>query len=183
MVGDDFFAGMARPFIAGSPPAGPVLSEYGTGFADFVARWPAAVGLPYLADVARLEVAATELDDRPAVGERGPRRQHGRAGALALALLDDLDPRRQALGDAVTRPNNRDHSTRAGRPSGIDDPLDEHLSGDAVKHLGRLGPHPRALAGGHDEDRKRLGHGCMRVPGRGTTHGLCSSNLSGGSSN
>jgi len=56
-VGDDFFAGMARAFIAQSPPAGPVLSEYGAGFAAFIERWPPAETLPYLADVARLDWA------------------------------------------------------------------------------------------------------------------------------
>lgn len=56
-VGDDFFAGMARAFIAQSPPVEPVLSEYGAGFAAFVARWPAAAALLYLADAARLDWA------------------------------------------------------------------------------------------------------------------------------
>ncbi|HJQ55465.1 MAG TPA: DNA-binding domain-containing protein [Vineibacter sp.] len=57
VVGDDFFATMARAFISQSPPTGPVLSEYGASFANFVAVWPAAGGLPYLADVARLDWA------------------------------------------------------------------------------------------------------------------------------
>jgi hypothetical protein len=57
VVGDDFFAGMARAFITRSPPTGPVLSEYGAGFAEFVAQWPAAGSLSYLADVARLDWA------------------------------------------------------------------------------------------------------------------------------
>ncbi|MCW5747590.1 MAG: putative DNA-binding domain-containing protein [Alphaproteobacteria bacterium] len=70
VVGDDFFAGMARAFITRSPPAGPVLSEYGAAFADFVAQWPAAAQLPYLADVARLDWAlnvAYTAPDSPAL--------------------------------------------------------------------------------------------------------------------
>jgi hypothetical protein len=34
-----------------------------------------------------------------------------------------------------------------------------------VKHLGRIRPHASALAGGHDEDRERRGHGVRRLPG------------------
>ncbi|HKU97166.1 MAG TPA: DNA-binding domain-containing protein [Vineibacter sp.] len=70
VVGDDFFAGMARAFIARSPPAGPVLSEYGAGFPDAIAGWPQARSLPYLADVARLDWAlnlAYTAPDAPAL--------------------------------------------------------------------------------------------------------------------
>jgi hypothetical protein len=57
VVGADFFAGMARAFILKAPPAQPVLSEYGADFPAFVGAWPDASGLPYLADVARLDWA------------------------------------------------------------------------------------------------------------------------------
>lgn len=67
VVGTDFFAGMARAYIAQSPPVGPVLSEYGGDLPAFVAAWPAASGLPYLEDVARLDwalnLAYTAPDD------------------------------------------------------------------------------------------------------------------------
>lgn len=55
LVGDEFFDAMAREYIPLEPPTSPVLVEYGDGFADFIARFPPAEGLPYLADVARLE--------------------------------------------------------------------------------------------------------------------------------
>lgn len=57
LVGEAFFRAMAREFARRRPPATPVLSEYGAGFADFVGRFPPAAGVPYLADVARLEWA------------------------------------------------------------------------------------------------------------------------------
>ena len=46
-------------------------------------------------------VAGEHHDRRSALGERVARGEHRRAGALALALLGDLDALGQALGDAV----------------------------------------------------------------------------------
>jgi hypothetical protein len=57
IVGEDFFTAMAREYVLGSPPASPVLLHYGEGFADFVAAFPPAAGLSYLADIVRLESA------------------------------------------------------------------------------------------------------------------------------
>ncbi|WP_454673714.1 HvfC/BufC N-terminal domain-containing protein [Achromobacter pestifer] len=60
LVGDEFFAAMARVFAAASPPDSPVLLHYGAKFPEFIASFPPAESLPYLADVARVERAATE---------------------------------------------------------------------------------------------------------------------------
>ncbi len=60
LVGDAFFQIMARAYVAAEKPASPVMLEYGDGFAGFVAGFAPAEGLPYLADVARLEVALTQ---------------------------------------------------------------------------------------------------------------------------
>lgn len=57
LVGEDFFAGMARAFIAVHPPHSPCLFEYGAALGDFIADFAPAASLPYLADVARLEWA------------------------------------------------------------------------------------------------------------------------------
>ncbi|MGE0241256.1 MAG: putative DNA-binding domain-containing protein, partial [Parvibaculaceae bacterium] len=57
IVGADFFTAMARDFVLGAPPASPVLLQYGEDFPDFVAAFPPAAGLPYLADIVRLENA------------------------------------------------------------------------------------------------------------------------------
>lgn len=57
LVGRDFFEDSAQQFIKAEPPRGAYLDEYGAGFADFVARFPAAESVPYLPDVARLEWA------------------------------------------------------------------------------------------------------------------------------
>lgn len=57
LVGQDFFDAAAGLFVRRSPPRSAVMSEYGDDFPVFVAGFPPAAGLPYLADVARLEVA------------------------------------------------------------------------------------------------------------------------------
>jgi hypothetical protein len=57
IVGEDFFTAMARDFVLRSPPVSPVLLHYGEDFPDFVAAFPPAADLPYLADIVRLENA------------------------------------------------------------------------------------------------------------------------------
>jgi hypothetical protein len=57
LVGDEFFAAMARQFIVEHPPRSPVLSDYGDEFAGFIESFSPAGSVPYLADVARLERA------------------------------------------------------------------------------------------------------------------------------
>lgn len=56
LVGEAFFRGMAALFVRANPPQSPVMVRYGQGFAEFIEGFPAAAGLPYLADVARLEM-------------------------------------------------------------------------------------------------------------------------------
>src|SRR5262245_49147471 len=57
LVGEKFFATVAKAHIAAQPPRAPRLAEYGAGFADFLAGFEPARALPYLPDVARLEWA------------------------------------------------------------------------------------------------------------------------------
>lgn len=57
LVGDEFFAAMARVYACAHPPRSPVLTEYGDGFADWIADFEPAASLPYLPDMARLERA------------------------------------------------------------------------------------------------------------------------------
>ena len=56
VVGPDFFRAMAQVFVAEHPPQSPVLHDYGTAFPDFLTRFPPVAALPYLPDVARIEV-------------------------------------------------------------------------------------------------------------------------------
>ena len=69
LVGAEFFAAMARAFARSHPPASPVLATYGDRLADFIEGFAPARGVPYLADVARLEAlrvrAYHAADTRP----------------------------------------------------------------------------------------------------------------------
>ena len=55
LVGEEFFAAMARDFIVASPPASPVITNYGADFPAFIEGYEAAQDLPYLPDVAVFE--------------------------------------------------------------------------------------------------------------------------------
>jgi len=59
IVGEEFFAAMARVFVLERPPRTPLLATYGDEFAAFIAAFEPARELAYLADVARLEAART----------------------------------------------------------------------------------------------------------------------------
>ena len=81
LVGEAFFRAMAAVFVRANPPHSPVMAHYGQGFAEFIEGFPAAAGLPYLADVARLEllrVQAYHAADATSVSR----------AALALLLAD-----------------------------------------------------------------------------------------------
>jgi len=60
IVGDDFFAAMARTYVVREPPVSPIMLDYGAGFPDFVCSFVPAAAVPYLGDVARLERAWAE---------------------------------------------------------------------------------------------------------------------------
>ena len=59
LVGKEFFAGMARAYIARTRPSSPLILAYGDSFPAFIGGFEPAAGVPYLADVARLEAAWT----------------------------------------------------------------------------------------------------------------------------
>ena len=60
LVGEDFFAAMARHFVRSHPPRSPVLAEYGDALPGFIDAYLQAAQLPYLGDVARLEYARVQ---------------------------------------------------------------------------------------------------------------------------
>ncbi|VXC23142.1 conserved hypothetical protein [Pseudomonas sp. 8AS] len=73
LVGEAFFAAMARVYMHAAPPRSPVLAQYGEDFAAFLGGFEPAAGLPYLADVARLEalrVRAYHAADAPVLEAR-----------------------------------------------------------------------------------------------------------------
>ncbi len=82
LVGEEFFRAMARLYAYAHPPQSRLMAFYGAGFPDFIESFPPAAGLPYLADVARLEyrrIVAYHAADVPGVS----------AEAVAVALADE----------------------------------------------------------------------------------------------
>jgi hypothetical protein len=57
ITGPGFFRAMVRFHVRETPPTSPLLFEYGRDFPDFIARYEHAEGMPWLADVARIERA------------------------------------------------------------------------------------------------------------------------------
>ncbi len=57
LVGEEFFNAVAHAFVLREPPFSPLLIHYGEAFPAFVEAFDAAGPLPYLGDVARIEVA------------------------------------------------------------------------------------------------------------------------------
>lgn len=55
LLGGDMFTEVALDYWRDTPPAGPVLSDYGAGLPSYLARQPWTCELPYLADVAKLD--------------------------------------------------------------------------------------------------------------------------------
>ncbi len=57
LVGQAFFRSMAQAFAVANPPVSPLLFLYGEAFPAFIEGFAPAGSVPYLADVARLEMA------------------------------------------------------------------------------------------------------------------------------
>ncbi len=74
VVGEAFFRAMAHVFVRAHPPDSPVLAFYGANFADFIADFEPAATLPYLADLARLEMTRVQVyhaaDEPPLTPDR-----------------------------------------------------------------------------------------------------------------
>ncbi len=146
LVGEDFFKGAASLFIgASSSHPRPVLIEYGEAFPAFLESFEPARGLPYLADVARLEWlrhAAYHAADRVPLAAPGPRRRSAGAARAAYASSFTLGrphrlalPHRQHLG----RPT---HSTSRSGPSAPSFQARRRLS--SARSLQVNGPAPRS---------------------------------------
>ncbi|MBU2992818.1 DNA-binding domain-containing protein [Octadecabacter sp. 1_MG-2023] len=57
LVGDDFFRAMAGVYLRAHPPSSPVMMFYGEEMPEFLAGFGPAQSVPYLPDIARLELA------------------------------------------------------------------------------------------------------------------------------
>jgi len=90
IVGAEFFAAMAAIYVRVSPPVSPVLLDYGATLPEFLAGFEPVAELPYLADVARLELGYTRAFHAADAAPLPPGRLNDLAayhiGALRLAL-------------------------------------------------------------------------------------------------
>lgn len=57
LVGEEFFGYLAHEYFHNDPPSSPLVSRYGDRLPVFLESFEAAAGLPYLPDLARLELA------------------------------------------------------------------------------------------------------------------------------
>lgn len=60
LTGESFAENVMRSFVRENPPREACLARYGEGFDEYIESYEPARGLPYLADVARLEWAMNE---------------------------------------------------------------------------------------------------------------------------
>jgi hypothetical protein len=86
LVGAEFFGAMAAVFVRRSPPTSCVLAYYGKPFVDFIASFGPARSVPYLADVARLEMARVEAYHECDAEPVNP----ARVGAAMVADIEQL---------------------------------------------------------------------------------------------
>lgn len=95
LLGDEFFAAMAGVFLRAHPPTSRLMMLYGVEMPAFLASFPPVAHLPYLPDVARLELALRQSYHAA---------DHRTVAANALATLppDQLMSTRLRLAPAVS---------------------------------------------------------------------------------
>ncbi|PWF41780.1 HvfC/BufC N-terminal domain-containing protein [Massilia glaciei] len=91
LVGPAWMRGAALEYVRAHPPASASLLAYGHAFPAFLAGLETAAGLPYLADVARLDLAWNHAHGAPDQGVL----QAGDLGAMAPAGLGEVRLRPQ----------------------------------------------------------------------------------------
>lgn len=155
LVGEDFFAALAAAFVRAHPPVSPVLATYGAAFPAFIADFPPAAGLPYLADTARLEFAlrrAYHAADTPPLAPEAldrPDIHHARLTlAPAVTVLRSPYPIhaiwRANVDPSAPRPATGAQSVLVTRPDW--DPLAEPIPGAEALFLTALGTRPLGQA-------------------------------------
>lgn len=127
LVGEEFFRAMARIYIEREPPRSAVLLRYGRSFPDFVASFPPAASLPYLADMARLEWAwhaAYHAEDAAPVPLAELAGAVERAEGAVLTLHPSLGVVRSPYPIvSIFELNTQDGEVRATRLEGSEDAL------------------------------------------------------------
>jgi Putative DNA-binding domain len=83
LLGDAFFKSMVRAYAVADPACSPVMLPLGESFPTFIDHFEPARAIPYLADMARLELARALARRAAVVASLGP-------DAFAAATLDRL---------------------------------------------------------------------------------------------
>jgi len=100
LVGEEFFAGLARAYGKAAPSQDPDLAAFGARFAGFLAGFGPAAPYPYLPDVARLEWAVHRACLAPAAAPLG-------LDALTVLAPEALDTARFSLHPAFALLHSR----------------------------------------------------------------------------
>ncbi|WP_341365484.1 DNA-binding domain-containing protein [Yoonia sp. BS5-3] len=94
LVGDQFFRAMAGVYLRKHPPKSPLMMFYGDAMPQFLSRFEPAKSLPYLPDIAKVELAMRHAyhagDAAPIEGQ-----------ALSALAPDDLMSARLRLAPAI----------------------------------------------------------------------------------
>ena len=120
LVGEPFFHAAVDAFARAHPSASGDLNVYGHAFGDFLAGYPHAAGLPYLADVARLEWAVDEAQ-RAADGSPAPDQVLAALAATAPERLPTLRLQLDPSCRLVASEYPVLHIWRANQARGVDD--------------------------------------------------------------
>lgn len=122
IVGEDFFRAMAGAFAPDHPPRSRLIHTYGDDFPDFAETFPPAAGVPYLADVMRLEAARTRAYHAADAAALGPEALAGLAPEAVAALR--FTPHPAAAIVASRHPIARLWAMNAGDPESAPMELD-----------------------------------------------------------
>lgn len=146
LVGEEFFKAMAVVFLRACPPDDPRLSLYGSKFPGFIARFDPVAHLPYLPDVARLDLG---LRQSYHAADSAPLKTAGLEPAAVMALRPRMAPAslvissRFALHD-IWRFNQEAGAPKPGRAP--QDVLIARAGYDPRPHLLPAGGFPLARA-------------------------------------
>lgn len=144
LVGPEFFKAMAGVFVRACPPEDPRLALYGGKFPGFLARFAPVARLPYLPDMARLDLGMRQSYH---AADAAPLDTAGRDPAAVMGLRPRLAPATLVLSSRFPVFGIWRYNTVAGaeRPGpGAEDVLIARPGFDPAPHL--LPPGGRALA-------------------------------------
>ncbi len=100
LVGEEFFRAMARAYATKHRPRSPLLMHYGDTFATFIDTFIPASDVPYLSDVARLEVAWSAAYHAPEASPLQPQVLTETEPDALLEMRLTLHPSTQVLRSA-----------------------------------------------------------------------------------